>query len=263
MSTSDNLYDKDFFDGLAGGALRSAQEVVPVVLDLIPARTCIDVGCARGEWLSVFKEHGLDVAGCDGRYIDRKSLLIPEKSFTAVDLNQPLEFDQAFDLCISLEVAEHLTPEAAPGFIRSLVCLAPCVLFSAAVPDQGGTGHLNEQWPEYWASLFQKHGYVWLDPFRLKIWNNPKVAWWYRQNLFLFCSGRFLNERPDLAEFKASATDLRMVHPEVLQRAIWASSHPKRILRRAGQSAWRRMRGISFWGRKNSSVEAKNSPVQT
>lgn len=67
------------------------------------------------------------------------------------DLTQPLSLGRKFDLCVSMEVAEHLPPSRADSFVADLVGLAPVVLFSAAVPEQGGTNHLNEQWPDYGA----------------------------------------------------------------------------------------------------------------
>jgi hypothetical protein len=63
---------------------------------------------------------------------------------------------RTFDLAICLEVAEHLPPEAAEGFIDSLTRLAPVVLFSAAITFQVGNQHLNGQWPDYWATLFRR-----------------------------------------------------------------------------------------------------------
>lgn len=71
-----------------------------------------------------------------------------------------------FDLAVSLQVAEHLPPSSAKGFIDSLAKLAPVVLFSAAIPLQAGAEHLNEQWPEYWAALFKTHDYLPIDCIR-------------------------------------------------------------------------------------------------
>ena len=59
---------------------------------------------------------------------------------------------------ISLEVAEHLSPGRAESFISDLCQAAPVVLFGAAIPGQGGVGHLNEQWQSYWANLFEACG---------------------------------------------------------------------------------------------------------
>lgn len=60
------------------------------------------------------------------------------------------------------------------------------MLFSAAIPFQGGTNHLNERWQSYWAELFRTTGYDCYDVIRPKIWTNNAVEWWYRQNILLF-----------------------------------------------------------------------------
>ena len=63
--------------------------------------------------------------------------------------------------------------------------VAPVVLFSAAIPGQGGVGHKNEQWPDYWANRFATHGYSVSGALRWRIWNDDRVENWYRQNLLL------------------------------------------------------------------------------
>jgi hypothetical protein len=51
----------------------------------------------------------------------------------------------------------------------SLVSRGPVIVFSAAIPYQGGTNHTNEQWPEYWARHFSAKGYVPVDCVRRQI----------------------------------------------------------------------------------------------
>ena len=148
-------YTADFFADHRDGARRSARVVVPLVLELVRARSVVDVGCGDGTWLSVFREHGVeDVRGIDGDYVDRAELQIPRERFHPHDLTRPLELGHTFDLAVSLEVAEHLPPESADDFVTSLTRHAPIVLFSAAAPYQGGQNHVNEQWPAYWAARF-------------------------------------------------------------------------------------------------------------
>jgi 2-polyprenyl-3-methyl-5-hydroxy-6-metoxy-1,4-benzoquinol methylase len=65
-------------------------------------------------------------------------------------LIQPLDLEKEFDLVVSLEVAEHLPASAADQFVNTLVKHGKKILFSAAIPGQGGQDHLNEQWPDYW-----------------------------------------------------------------------------------------------------------------
>ena len=91
-----------------------------------------------------------------------------------------------FELAQSLEVAEHLDHIFAANFVKLLTSLADVVLFSAAIPYQGGVCHINEQPPAYWAELFAKQGYVCLDFLRPSIWGDESVLWWYRQNLLVF-----------------------------------------------------------------------------
>jgi SAM-dependent methyltransferase len=181
-------YDQTFFDDQRLQGQRSAREIVPIVLEMVQPRSVVDVGCGVGAWLSVFKEHGIaDVLGVDGGWASKHGQL-PPNEFVERDLARPLSLDRTFDLVVSLEVAEHLPPASAADFIKSLVGLGPTVLFSAAAPLQGGTHHLNEQWPDYWASLFDNHGYHAVDCLRPLIWNNRSVEWYYAQNSFLFVS---------------------------------------------------------------------------
>jgi hypothetical protein len=90
-----------------------------------------------------------------------------------------------FDLAVCLEVAEHLPPERAASFIAELCHLAPVVLFSAAIPGQGGHHHLNEQPIGYWNHQFNTHGYECSGALRWAVWDNPDVENWYRQNLLV------------------------------------------------------------------------------
>lgn len=210
-------YSPEFFESLHAGSLRSAREIVPLVLHYVQPQSVIDVGCGIGTWLSVFKEHGVKkIYGVDGLWVHKGSLLIPQGCFQALNLEEPLRLEIKADLAISLEVAEHLPARCAENFLDSLVRLAPVVLFSAAVPFQGGTHHLNEQWPEYWAHLFAQRGYAVIDCLRPKIWNNNNILVWYRQNLLFFIKSDELNNYPLLQDEyeNLGKLPLSIVHPE-------------------------------------------------
>jgi cyclopropane fatty-acyl-phospholipid synthase-like methyltransferase len=210
-------YDKYFFEGHKDGSLSSAREVVPIVMKLVKPKKVVDVGCGTGAWLSVFKEQGADeVLGIDGDWVDRKMLLIPKESFQSANLEKSLEVGKKFELVVSLEVAEHLSENCTQTFINSLVNLGPVILFSAAIPHQGGSGHQNEQWPAYWEKLFAKNGYLPIDCIRKKIWDNKNVSWWYAQNIFLVVKKEFLEINETLKHELAISSNsiLPLVHPE-------------------------------------------------
>lgn len=191
--------------------------VAPIVLELVRPASVVDIGCGLGEWLAAFQEYGVDdILGIDGDYIDRRMLYIPQENFKTFDLNKPFMLSRTFDLAICLEVAEHIEPENATGFIGSLTRLAPVVLFSAAIPLQGGTHHVNEQWPDYWVQKFRAWGFVPVDAIRKRIWSNPDIRIFYRQNAMFFCTEQVLANNSSLAkEFRETNQDmLSIVHPE-------------------------------------------------
>ena len=213
---SSEHYTTDYYDVIRDGSLQSAEIIVPLVLKLLQVRNVVDVGCGVGAWLAAFRKLGVDdVLGIDGDYVDRNRLQIPEERFKAFDLSKPFTLGRTFDLAISLEVAEHLQAESASGFVTSLCGLAPAVLFSAAIPFQGGNHHINEQWPDKWAELFKKHGYLPIDFIRKQVWQNEAVEFWYAQNTLLFARRDLLETNAALkAEFERTNPDqLRLVHP--------------------------------------------------
>jgi len=213
---SGEYYTKSFYEEHRGGALRSAEVIVPLVLALLPARSVVDVGCGEGQWLAAFKKFGVsEVLGLDGDHVDRDLLQIPRDRFRPADLSRPFEVERVFDLAISLEVAEHLPTDCASEFVQCLTRLAPLVLFSAAIPFQGGVHHVNEQWPDKWAELFKGHDYVPVDFLRKRVWKNEAVEWWYAQNMLLFARSDVLERNAALkVEFERTDPDqLSLVHP--------------------------------------------------
>jgi hypothetical protein len=209
-----SLYDESFFIERKDGSYNSAQQIVPLLRNLIGMKSVCDVGCGIGTWLAAFIEEGVsDVLGMDGEYVDKKMLQIPSLAFLSTDLNRHFSVDRTFDAVISLEVGEHLTPERAEGFVKDLTALSKVIIFSAAIPGQGGTGHINEQWPDYWEKLFKQNGFVCVDAIRQTIWNNETIEVWYRQNMFVFCDYRVLSKFPKLMKATNQIMPLCVVHP--------------------------------------------------
>jgi len=205
-------YDSRFYETQKTGSYNSACIVVPIVRNMLKVRSVCDIGCGIGTWLRCWQEQGVDdVLGIDGDYVDTKQLMIPAEKFRAADLSQPIRCDRRFDLAMSLEVAEHLPPSRAASFVADLTALAPVVLFSAAVPGQGGTNHINERWQSYWASIFNDKGFDTFDVLRSRLWDNNRVESWYRQNTMLFCKRDTVASYPGLTQ--AAVMPLSAIHP--------------------------------------------------
>jgi SAM-dependent methyltransferase len=210
-----HTYDATFFSDLASEVRASAEVVVPIVVAQLAPKSVLDVGCGQGTWLSVFRTSGVaDIVGVDGPHISPSALEIPVDDFVAHDLDVRLDLDRRFDLAVCLEVAEHLDVTLAPTLVASLVAHAPVVLFSAAIPSQGGAGHVNERWPSYWADLFRAQGYVAVDLIRPLVWNDERVAFWYAQNTILYVDSTIPNPFP----VPTLDVPLDLVHPRLFLR---------------------------------------------
>ena len=208
-------YTDNFFNYHLQESTRSAQEVIPVVLKYVSPKTVIDVGCGLGTWLAVWKNMGVEILGVDGFYINKNELLIDSAEFIATDLDDGIGVDKTFELATCLEVAEHIKPENATKFISSICNLSDIILFSAAIPGQEGTLHINEQYPDYWVREFAKNNFTPFDCIREKIWNNKNISWWYRQNIMFYIRNDAIEKYPLIkAEYKDV---LPLVHPELFR----------------------------------------------
>ena len=114
----------------------------------------IDDGCGPGIYVKALREAGVEADGVD---------LDPRCPYDVMDVFSS-DFDSKYkgkyDIAMCIEVAEHLPATRADDLVKTLTGLAPVVLFSAAIPGQGGHGHINCQPKEYWIEKFALLNYV-------------------------------------------------------------------------------------------------------
>jgi hypothetical protein len=181
--------------------------------------------------LSILREKGVpEVQGFDGPWVDQDLLEIPKESFRLVDLGELRAIDRRYDLAISLEVAEHLPGDDAEGFVALLTSASDFIVFAAAIPRQGGVGHVNEQWPDYWADLFAERGFRVIDIVRRRIWNDKDIPVWYRQNILMFVKE---SRASTIAESASGALEehwpLAVVHPDLYISKMNRPSAPSSV----------------------------------
>lgn len=227
MSYSSTPYNADFHINHASGSLSSARAIAPLVIDLVKPRSVVDIGCGIGTWLRAFADLGIeDYIGLDGEYVNQSDLLIPADRFRAAELTKPPSLEQKFDLAVCLEVAEHLPQTVANRFVDYLTTAAPVVLFSAALPGQRGTNHINEQWPSYWRQRFENRGYIRLDPIRPQVWRDNRVKWWYKQNIYLYATTAAVaaNSRLKEEEVLAREFPFELIYSDVFSQLIQSTT---------------------------------------
>ncbi|MGQ0737754.1 MAG: class I SAM-dependent methyltransferase [Bacteroidota bacterium] len=230
-------YSQAYFNEISKGSLQSATEVIPVVLQFTSPMSVLDIGCGAGNWLSVWQKYGVnDIWGVDGEYVDASRLLIEKDRFRAANLEKGISLPKKFDLVMSLEVAEHINPGSAGIFIESLCRHADVILFSAAIPGQGGVLHINEQYPGYWADIFRRYGFSAYDCIREKIWLNKKIDTCYRQNLLFFVKDEVKERYPSITAH--ARTLLPLVHPEHFEKKEEILISYKRVLRTPFHAGW-------------------------
>lgn len=181
-------FSPEVYAQIRAGTQSSAEVIAPMLLGhltLAADRTpeVLDIGCGEGWWSSELQALGARVTSCD-------QAPPPEAARGVQVLELDLEGDyvlqrNAYDLALCLEVAEHVTPAAGERLVAELCASSRAIAWSAAIPGQGGHGHVHERWPTYWAGLFAQHGYQLVDPWRDALWADPDVEPWYAQNLLL------------------------------------------------------------------------------
>lgn len=222
-------------DAVRGGAIRSASAVLGYYAhDRAAPRGVLDVGAGEGHWLDAAHAlwPGASMLGLD--------LITRTDTFPMVhhwdadgDVELPLHAGpgdnnpeqtqhRRWPLVLCLETAEHLTPESGDRLVAELCRVGREVLWSAAIPGQGGDGHVNEQPPAYWSERFNRHGFFLSDPFRMRLWGDAEVESWYRQNLLLAQPATIMGDGRVLMPDRGDEPWRTTPPPHLVHPAIWA-----------------------------------------
>lgn len=224
----------------------SAEIVVPLLQRLLRPTSVVDVGCGVGIWLKRFQAEGVtDLCGYDGAWVDARLLQIDRSQFHPCDFEAGIGAERRYSLALCLEVAEHLTPTAGDRLVRSLCGLSSLVVFSAAIPGQGGFRHINERYQSYWIERFARHSYKPFDLLRARLFQESAVRYYYAQNMLVFAGKEQVEAMTELAIEQLRAGNLAppsLVHPELFERYRVAENHgPRRLAAALLRATWKRL----------------------
>ena len=206
-----SLYDKSFYES-THSHVYSAQKIFEIIFKHLKPRSIIDIGCGSGSWLKAASEMGVkNLTGIEGNWLKPEMLIAENINLLIHDISSSLPRLSKYDLAITLEVAEHLSESRSKSFIEDLCGLSDVVLFSAAIPHQGGDNHLNEQWQSYWNGLFRKNNFVARDIIRPIIWEDENIKAWYKQNCILYINEKIDSKIDNLR----NQNPLDIVHPDI------------------------------------------------
>ncbi len=195
--------------------ISTAIKCLKLIRPLIEFESVVDFGSGIGAWLYAARNLGAKtILGIEGDWIANTDTVIEKEHILIQDLaaGQP-KFAKEFDLAMTIEVAEHLPEKAANGFCASLASASDYILFSAAIPGQGGLGHVNEQPLPYWVARFWNLGYVPIEPIRPYIAKRPDIYPWLRTNLIMFVKYDMLIRSDRLLKFARPISDFELSYP--------------------------------------------------
>ena len=148
------------------------------------ALTVLDIGCGPGTYVRALRELGVDAIGID---TDER---VSEQEY----LSQQSLFDTKLQaqLVLCLEVAEHIDSSLSDDTAASVAgAVEPggMLIWSAAHPGQGGTGHINCQPKSYWHSKLKEAGLERDEETESKLLNYVKAGYhmgWFYLNGMVF-----------------------------------------------------------------------------
>ena len=165
------------------------EPIAEAIIKIYNPASIIELGCGKGDLAKIFSKKGIRVLAIDG-YANPDFSESPMVEFKKFDLNDKRSYEvikagyyKQFDLVISTEVAEHLDSGVNEMLADTICALGKNIIFSAAVPNQDGDGHINCQPKDYWHKLFMQHGFVLQNKLRNELRMQRKVAPWYLHNL--------------------------------------------------------------------------------
>ena len=74
--------------------------------------------------------------------------------------------------------------------------------------------HVNEQWMDYWEEKFAQRDFIVHDILRPAFWNNEKIFWWYRQNMYFVAHK---NVEVDRKALRGGGGKMHYLHPAILE----------------------------------------------
>ncbi len=155
-------YNPILFLNFHNFAVTDANNVVDIIEQCFPdAKSFVDVGAGSGAYAAEAQRRGHPTVAYEhsrfGRYLAGRQG-VNSRAFDLTRIPPAIVDRDVFDVAYCFEVAEHIPAPLGDLLVEFISIHGREVLFTAAHPGQGGTGHINEQTADYWQERFARHG---------------------------------------------------------------------------------------------------------
>ena len=155
------MYSRDFHKSIENDEYPQAVRIAEYILSNIPCSTFLDFGCSTGLYLNEIKKRNNIIESVGYEFSEEAVNAALCADVVQFDLTQPLnrvKKENTLGLC--LEVLEHIDDSNWLPVLTNITNLCDTVIFSAAFPGQGGTGHINCRDKIDWIRRFHSLGWI-------------------------------------------------------------------------------------------------------
>ena len=220
------LYNEEFYKINAKESYDSAMKIINILKKYYLPNSVLDLGCGVGTWLKAWRDNGTSkVLGFDTNAMPENALYIPSEMLKRINFEtEEINIDSEFDLAMSLECFEHISAKNEDSVFNTLTKASDLILFSAAIPYQVGTNHINCHKLSYWVNKFKNKGYSCYDIIRPECLKySLDVGPWYMQNILVFAR----NNKKEILENNGAIpieTPIMFYHSENLRDILIVNS---------------------------------------
>lgn len=189
-----NVYDERYYNWHKEATANYIKSNMDWYVSKYSPKSIIDYGCGVGYYLlSAYNNGVLDLKGFDigGENVKKFTPKCIQQYIEYCDITKHIE-TKKYKLVISIETAEHLEPMGTFAYLSNLVNSMyddGTLLFSAAPPNQSGTGHINLHEKDWWIEQIQKFGLFYdksKTDFVSSMWATQKAPYYITNNLLIF-----------------------------------------------------------------------------
>lgn len=158
---SQDLYSSTFHSKIQSEETPQAERIAEYIKQYIKPSCYLDFGCSTGIYLRAIKSKLPDISSYGFEFSNSAIEHAVTSDIIQADLSIPLSIEKKPDtLGLCLEVLEHIPDEYWRQVLENIATLSDKIIFSAAVPGQGGVGHINCRPKIDWIRRFHLLGWI-------------------------------------------------------------------------------------------------------